>query len=96
MRARNLLILNRINTRHPFYQEMYKPIKDIAQSDPGTVTGDQAVKISRRTIEALTLLILAYGKDESMNVNPDEAYRDLTGYWGQFLHTLMGKVKDVM
>ncbi len=89
-------VVIRINTRHPFYQEMYKPIKDIAQSDPGTVTGDQAVKISRRTIEALTLLILAYGKAESMNVNPDEAYRDLTGYWGQFLHTLMGKVKDVM
>jgi len=89
-------VIIRINTRHPFYQEMYKPIKDIAQADPGTVTGDQAVKISRRTIEALTLLILAYGKAESMNVNPDEAYRDLTGYWGQFLHTLMGKVKDVM
>ncbi|MFD2969963.1 ATP-binding protein [Sphingobacterium bambusae] len=89
-------VIIRINTRHPFYREMYKPIKDIAQSDPGTVTGDQAVKISRRTIEALTLLILSYGKAESMNNNPDEAYRDLTGYWGQFLHSLMGRVKDVL
>lgn len=92
----NEQVIIRLNTRHPFYSEMYQPIKDIAQSEPGTVTGEQAVKVSRRTVEALTLLILAYGKAESMNTNPDEAYRDLTSYWGQFLHTLMGKVKDVL
>lgn len=89
-------VIIRLNTRHPFYSDMYKPIKDIAQSEPRTVTGEQAVKVSRRTIEALTLLILAYGKAESMHVDPEKQYRDLTGYWGQFLHTLMDKVKNVM
>ncbi len=89
-------VIIRLNTRHPFYQDMYHPIKQISESDPGTVSGDLAVKVSRRTIEAITLLLLSYGKAESMNVNPEEAYRDLTGYWGQFLHTLMGKVKGVV
>jgi hypothetical protein len=92
----NSQVIIRLNTRHPFYSEMYKPIKDIAQSEPGSVTGEQAVKVSRRTIEALTLLIIAYGKSESMHTDPEKQYRDLTGYWGQFLHTLMDKVKDVM
>lgn len=92
----NSQVIIRINTRHPFYLEMYKPIKNIAQADPSTVTGDEAVKIARRATEAITLLIAAYGKAESMNFNPEEAYRDLTGFWGQFSHTLMDKIKDVI
>ena len=75
---------------------MWLPIKDIAEADPGAITGDMAVKVARRTVEALTLLLIAYGKAESMDDNPDERYRDLTGYWGMFLGTLMGKVKDVV
>ncbi len=92
----NNQVVIRLNSRHKFYKEMWLPIKDIAEADPGAITGDMAVKVARRTVEALTLLLIAYGKAESMDDNPDERYRDLTGYWGMFLGTLMGKVKDVV
>ncbi len=51
---------------------------------------------AKRTIEALTLLIIAYGKAESMDENPRERYGDLRIYWGQFSESLMGKVKDII
>lgn len=89
-------VIIRINTRHPFYRDMWEPIKSISERDAGTVSGDEAVKTARRTIEALTLLLIAYGKAESMHSNPSEHYSDLTAYWGQFLQTLMQKVKNVI
>lgn len=55
-------VIIRLNTRHRFYREMWEPLKDIAQRDAGTVSGEEAVKAARRTIEALSLLIIAYGK----------------------------------
>lgn len=30
-----------------------------------------------------------------MDSNPEEKLKNLIKFWGQFLHTLMGKVKDV-
>lgn len=92
----NNKVIIRLNTRHRFYREMWDPIKVISESDAGTVTGDEAVVAARRTIEALTLLLIAYGKAESMHENPDAQYRDLTNFWGQFLDTLLSKVKNVI
>jgi hypothetical protein len=89
-------VIIRLNTRHRFYRELWEPIREIAQQDPGTVSGEQAVRAARRTLEALSLLVVAYGKAESMDENPREKYMDLRNYWGQFLETLMGKVKDVI
>lgn len=89
-------VIIRLNTRHQFYRDMWEPIKAISERDPGTVSGDEAVRTARRTIEALTLLLIAYGKAESMHPNPAEQYEDLTTYWGQFLATLLGKVKNVL
>lgn len=89
-------VIIRLNTRHRFYREMWEPLKDIADRDAGSVSSEEAVKAARRTVEALSLLIIAYGKAQSMHPNPNELYDDLTTYWGQFLNTLMGKVKDVI
>jgi hypothetical protein len=89
-------VIIRLNTRHRFYREMWEPIRSIAQRTPGGVSGDEAVRAAKRTIEALTLLLIAYGKAESMDENPRERYGDLRSYWGQFADSLMGKVKDVM
>lgn len=89
-------VIVRLNTRHRFYREMWEPIKSIAQRDSGGVTGEEAVKAARRTIEALTLLLISYGKAESMDDNPKQRYSDLTNYWGHFLDTLMTKVKGVI
>jgi histidine kinase/DNA gyrase B/HSP90-like ATPase len=89
-------VLIRLNTRHRFYRELWEPIKEIAELDPGAVSGDQAVRTARRTIEALTLLVVAYGKAESMDECPADHFTDLRGYWGQFLDSLLGRVKNVI
>ena len=89
-------VIIRLNTRHPFYREMWEPLKAISERDPGTVSGDEAVKAARRSVEAMQLMLVAYGKAESMNPNPVEQYGDLTQYWGQFLGTLLNKVKNVL
>lgn len=89
-------VVIRLNTRHRFYRELWEPIKEIAELDPSLVSGEQAVTTARRTIEALSLLIVAYGKAESMDENPSEHFGDLRMFWGQFLDTLLGKVKDVV
>lgn len=88
-------VIIRLNTRHRFYREMWEPLKDVADRAAGTVSGEEAVRVARRTIEALTLLLIAYGKAESMDEDPHEQYGDLRSYWGQFLDTLLGKVKNV-
>ncbi len=89
-------VIIRINTRHRFYRDMWAPLKSIADRDGGTVSGDEAVQAARQTIEALTLLLITYGKAESFNDNPAEAYGDLLMFWGQFLSSLMSKVKGVL
>jgi len=89
-------VLIRLNTRHRFYRELWEPIRDIANQDPGTVSGDQAVRTARRTLEALSLLVVAYGKAESQDPNPQEHFMGLRNDWGRFLDTLLGKVKDVI
>ena len=88
-------VIIRLNTRHPFYRELWEPIKNIAERDAGSVSGTEAVKTAQRTIEALTLLVIAYSKAESMHQNPHEQYGDLKSFWGQFLATLMTQVKGV-
>jgi hypothetical protein len=89
-------VIIRLNTRHRFYRELWEPIREIAELDPGAVSGEQAVRTARRTLEALSLLVVAYGKAESMDENPQEKYMELRNYWGMFLDTLMGKIKDVV
>ena len=51
---------------------------------------------ARRTVEALTVLIAAYGKAESMNENPLEAYGMLRDFWGMFLSQMMNDVRNVL
>lgn len=89
-------VIIRINTRHRFYRELYQPLKEMSEQDPGVVSGTDAVETARRAREALTLLLMAYGKAESMNESPRKAYGDLRNYWGMFLESLLGDVKDVL
>ena len=88
-------IFIRLNTRHRFYRELWQPLTQIAYMDAGAVSGDDAVRASRRAVEGLTLMVIAYGKAMSMSTNPNE-FDDFTADWGRFIDTLMGKVKDVI
>ncbi|HEY3821768.1 MAG TPA: ATP-binding protein [Polyangiaceae bacterium] len=86
----------RLNTRHRFYRELWEPILSFARQMPGEVEQEEALRTARRTIEALSLLVVAYAKAESMDDAPREKYGDLRQFWGQFLDTLMGKVTNVL
>lgn len=88
-------IIIRLNLRHPFYQELWRPIRVIAEAPKGSVSSAEATETARRTMEALTLLIIAYAKAESMDINPAR-FTELRDDWGKFLRSLMGKVKDVL
>ena len=88
-------VIVRLNTRHRFYRELWEPLKEIADTDPGSVSGVDAVKAAKRAVEGLTLMVLAYGKAMSMSPSPSD-YEDLTSYWGQFVDTLMGKINGVV
>src|ERR687897_200319 len=90
----NNQVIIRINTRHRFYRELWEPLREIAEKDPGTVSGENAVKAARRAVEGLSLMVVAYGKAQSMSDEP-EAYKELTADWGKFIDTLMSRVKDV-
>lgn len=88
-------IIVRLNERHPFYQQLWQPIKDIAGAPAGSVSGDEATRTARRTLEALTLLVIAYAKAESMDAEPAK-FEELRDDWGKFLRSLMGKIKGVL
>lgn len=85
-------VVIRLNTRHRFYRELWGPLNAIAEMSPGEISGEDAAKAARRAVEGLALMVVAYGKAQSMSHDPSD-YDDLTMYWGQFVDTLMGKVK---
>ena len=48
------------------------------------------MRTTKRAIEAMTLLLLANGKAESMHENPHEHRVDPRAFWDQFLDSLLG------
>ncbi len=88
-------VIIRLNTRHRFYRELWEPIATVAQSTTPP-SPEESVRLARRTVEAISLLIVAYAKAESMHTDPHTQYDDLRNYWGHFLDTLLGKVKNVI
>lgn len=73
----------RINHRHPFIQQVYEPLKDLASRDSSTVTTEEAIEIAKKAEIGLDILFMAYAKAENMDLDPDERYGDLRSYWGQ-------------
>jgi hypothetical protein len=88
--------LIRLNSRHRFYKELWGPLKRLAEAPEGSVSPEEASEIARRGVEVLTLMVLAYGKAESMQNNPHELFDELREYWAMFLHQFIGKVKDIV
>lgn len=85
----------RINTRHRFYRDMWEPLKLLSSKDSGNISGMEAKDISRRAIEALSLLIIAYGKAGSLNPTAYSDYSELTNQWGTYLDLFLKNIKDV-
>ncbi|MEQ9552612.1 MAG: ATP-binding protein [Coleofasciculus sp. G3-WIS-01] len=73
----------RINHRHPFIQEVYDSLKDLASRDSSTINVEEAIELARKAEIGLDILFMAYAKAENMNSDPDGVYGDLRTYWGQ-------------
>ena len=85
----------RLNTRHRFYREVWEPLKHMSSGDSGSITGLEAKDLTRRAVEALSLMIVAFGKAGSLNPNAEREYSELTNQWGTYLDLFMKKIKDV-
>ncbi|MFC7813683.1 MULTISPECIES: ATP-binding protein [Streptomyces] len=85
----------RLNQRHVFYQEMYEPLQ-LLSNEGGTGTGPNVSATARRAIEAITLLLVAYAKAESMHETPVDQYKELRKWWGSFTEQYLTKIKDVL
>jgi hypothetical protein len=51
---------------------MWAPLAEVADASPGSISPQDLTKAARRAVEALTLMVIAYGKAESMHPNPRE------------------------
>ncbi|RLK59601.1 histidine kinase/DNA gyrase B/HSP90-like ATPase [Actinokineospora cianjurensis] len=86
--------LIRLNTRHRFYRQMYQPLRALSKGEPASVKDGTAA--ARRAVEAMTLLIVAYARAESMCDDPNGTYGDLRQWWGSFTDKFLAKIKDVI
>ncbi|MYW59401.1 MULTISPECIES: ATP-binding protein [unclassified Streptomyces] len=86
----------RLNERHVFYQEMYEPLQMLSKNGGSSGTGPDASVTARRAIEAITLLLVAYAKAESMHETPVDQYKELRKWWGSFTEQYLTKIKDVL
>jgi hypothetical protein len=90
----------KLNNKHPFFMRVYAPVLKAAGVMKGNsaepvaepVTPEQFQEMARLLHVGLDLLILAYAKAESMDVDPDEKYGDLRSHWGMFLYNMIQKM----
>ncbi|WP_269857985.1 ATP-binding protein [Streptomyces sp. RPT161] len=83
----------RLNHRHPFMQDIYLRLKEVADGGTNGADVDELVRLIRKTETALDILILAYAKAENMDPKT-EKYEDLRSYWGQFTHSFMRELPN--
>ncbi|TDV36687.1 ATP-binding protein [Actinophytocola oryzae] len=84
----------RLNTRHRFYRQMYQPLRALSKGE--SVSAKDGTAAARRAVEALTLLIVAYARAETMCDDPNESYGELRQWWGSFTDKFLAKIKDVI
>ncbi|MFE3526981.1 ATP-binding protein [Streptomyces sp. NPDC059161] len=85
----------RLNQRHAFYREMYEPLHALSK-DASAASTPSLQSTARRAIEAITLLLVAYAKAESMHDTPNDQYGQLRKQWGGFAELYLSKIKDVL
>lgn len=83
----------KLNMRHPFYQEVYRPLLDRVDASKanGQLEGER--ELARLTQVGLDLLILSYALAEGMHRNATEHYADLRTNWGVHLKNMVQEWK---
>lgn len=92
----------KLNNKHPFFTRIYAPVLKVAGALDGKKgkeegqaplpTAEEFQQMARLLHVGLDLLILAYAKAESMDVDPEEKYGDLRSHWGMFLYNMIQKM----
>ncbi|MFE5591173.1 ATP-binding protein [Streptomyces sp. NPDC056549] len=85
--------LIRLNERHVFYQELYEPLKVLSKQQNSS---SEAPATARRAIQAITLLLVAYAKAESMHETPVDQYKELRKWWGTFTDQYLTKINHIL
>ncbi|TLF92266.1 ATP-binding protein [Nocardia cyriacigeorgica] len=78
----------KINHRHAFFREVYKPIKKVADEGAGSMAPEDVVELARRAQSAIDLLFMAYARAEGMYEDPEQ-FGQLLTYWGMFSEALL-------
>ncbi|MEV6129383.1 ATP-binding protein [Streptomyces violaceusniger] len=80
LNAKSVAVLNH---RHPFFRDVYTPIKQIADNGAAELTRDAVVDLARHAEAAIDLLLMAFVRAEASQPDPD-AFDSLRSYWGMF------------
>ncbi|MGY5281443.1 ATP-binding protein [Nocardia abscessus] len=78
----------KLNHRHAFFREVYKPIKKVADDGAANLAPEEMVELARRAQSAIDLLFMAYARAEGMYEDPDQ-FGQLLTYWGMFSEALL-------
>lgn len=80
-------VVVRINRRHPFVKQIYKPLRDAIAPGASEMDQHQVVNLLQKAADGIDLLFFAYAMAENQSRNPDEKYEDLREDWGKFTKT---------
>jgi hypothetical protein len=80
----------KINHRHPFWKNVYGPIKTAA-TGTSNASQEELLELLRKAEAGIDALILAYAKAE--NLHPDAtAFDKLRSYWGTFTQSYVNEI----
>jgi hypothetical protein len=83
----------KLNMRHPFYREVYRPLLDRMEKAMTDQVTDDERDLARLAQVGLDLLILSYARAEGMHQDATEYYSDLRTNWGLHLKNLVQEWK---
>ncbi|WP_176461635.1 ATP-binding protein [Anaeromicrobium sediminis] len=87
-------LIIKLNINHPFYQKVFVPICGDIENDTESESEELDNIIQKQKIrDAIMLLILSYGKSESIFDNNDDFLRNLRFQWGTALATAINQME---
>lgn len=81
----------KINHRHPFWRDVYGPIKAVADNGNGNLSEDELVSLLRKAEGGIDALVLAYAKAENLHKDPT-IFNQLRTYWGTFTASYLAEI----
>lgn len=78
----------KFNHRHAFFDQVYAPLKKIADDGAEGIGPEDITDLARRAEAAIDLLFMGYARAEGMYEDP-ERFDDLRTYWGMFTEALL-------